>query len=46
VKFGGLAVLEEDTNATVLDKSVPGWLKIRTDFGLEGWIKDDTKMKR
>jgi len=44
-EFGGRAVLEEDTNAIVLDKSVPGWSKIRTDFGLEGWVKNDTKRK-
>lgn len=45
VTFSGLVVLEDDTDAIVLDGSVPGWLKVQTAFGVEGWVETPKEAK-
>lgn len=34
-----LATLKSADQATVLDRSVPGWIKVSTSFGATGWLQ-------
>ncbi len=37
--FGALVTMASATTGTIVDSSVPGWLKVSTDVGVVGWVR-------